>query len=84
MNFMSYIGPIAILLMVVSPLLIPATVTMVHAVGGWRRKLPKFAAVMNRAERRVGPQRLGRQLSRSLAGNTDLRGGRELGYTFAE
>jgi hypothetical protein len=81
---MSFIGPVAILLIVVSPLLIPVTITVIHAVGGWLRKLEKFAAVMNRAERRLGPQRLGRQLSRSLAGNTDLRGGRELGYTLAE
>ena len=81
---MSYIGPIAILLIVVSPLLIPVTVTVVHAAGSWRQKLPRFAAVMNSAKRQVRPQRRGRQLSRSLAVNTDLRDGRELGYTFAE
>jgi hypothetical protein len=81
---MSYIGPIAILLIVVSPLLIPLTITVVHAAGGWWRKLPNFAALANRAGRRVGPQRLGQQLSISLAGNTNLRGGRELGYNLAE
>jgi hypothetical protein len=34
---MSYAGPLAILFMVVSPLLIPVGVTAVHAIGGWRR-----------------------------------------------
>ena len=81
---MSDILVIPILLVLASPLLIPVTVTVLHAARGWRRHLRTFAASMNRAVRRVGPHRLVRQLSTSHAGSTDLKGGRELGWQFAE
>jgi hypothetical protein len=35
---MSYVGPIIVFLMVLLPVLIPATITAFHAMGGWRRK----------------------------------------------
>ena len=81
---MSYLGPIAILLLVLAPLALPVTVTVVHAAGGWWRNLRTSAGVMNHAVRRVGPQRLGRQLSTSHADRTDLTGRHELGWQFAE
>lgn len=78
---MSYI--IAILLVLVLPLLIPVTVSVVHGVPSWRRHLRTFAAMIYPAMRLAGPRRLGRQLSASLAGNSDRTGG-ELGWHLAE
>jgi hypothetical protein len=78
---MSYV--IAILLLLVLPLLIPVTVSVIHGVPSWRRHLRTFAAKIYPAMRLAGPRRLGRQLSASLAGNSD-RTGRELGWHLAE
>jgi hypothetical protein len=41
---MSYLTLIAILLMVLFPVLLPAAITAVHAVVGWRRKRVSRAA----------------------------------------
>ena len=35
---MSYFTPIAIMILVVSPVLIPLVITVAHAIGNWRRQ----------------------------------------------
>jgi hypothetical protein len=52
---MSYAGPLAILFIVLSPLLIPVGVTAVHAMGGWRRRFALLHGVV-RARTRAAYQ----------------------------
>src|ERR1700737_736349 len=54
---MSYAGPLAILFIVLSPLLIPIGVTVVHAIGGRRRHFALVPGVV-RARTRAGYARV--------------------------
>jgi hypothetical protein len=47
---MSYVGPFAILIIVLSPLLVPVTVTGVHAIANWRRN---FALLQQSVRARI-------------------------------
>ena len=44
---MSYFTPIAIMILVVSPVLIPLVITGAHAIGNWRRQLERLRPVIN-------------------------------------
>jgi hypothetical protein len=50
---MSYISPILIFLLVLSPLFIPIGVSVVHAIRTWRPRLPVLAPVAARHPRRL-------------------------------
>jgi hypothetical protein len=50
---MSYIAPILIFLMVLSPLFIPIGVTVVHAIRNWHPRLPVLAPATARRHRRL-------------------------------
>jgi hypothetical protein len=49
---MSYFTPIAIMILVVSPVLIPLVITGVHAISNWRRQPERLRPVIN-PERRT-------------------------------
>jgi hypothetical protein len=44
---MTYLTLVALMLLVVSPVLVPLVVTGVHAIGNWRRKYKPFRPVIN-------------------------------------
>ena len=50
---MEYLAPIAIFLMVLSPLYIPVGVTLVHAVRDWRKRVPALTLASVRRRRRL-------------------------------
>jgi hypothetical protein len=49
---MSYLTPIAIMILVLSPALVPLVITGAHTVGTWRRKPEPFRPII-RPERRA-------------------------------
>ena len=49
---MSYFTPIAIMILVISPVLIPLVITGAHAIGNWRRQPERLRPVIN-PERRA-------------------------------
>jgi hypothetical protein len=49
---MTYLTLVALMLLVVSPVLVPLLITGVHAIGNWRRKFTPLGPIIN-PERRV-------------------------------
>jgi hypothetical protein len=52
---MSYVSAVAILLLVVSPLLIPLSVSGVHAIANWRRNYALLGASIGPNSRAITP-----------------------------
>jgi hypothetical protein len=52
---MSYISALGIFLLVLSPLLVPLTISAVHAVADWRRHLEGLRTVIGRKTRAITP-----------------------------
>lgn len=49
---MSYLTPIAIMILVLSPVLVPLVITGAHAIANWRREPARFRPIIN-PERRA-------------------------------
>jgi hypothetical protein len=50
---MSYIGPVAVLIIVLSPLLVPVAVSAAHAVANWRLTYEPFRKIIGLKSRAI-------------------------------